>query len=70
MTRAEALRILGLPKGATFAEIERARKDAVKKFNVDHRQTLEPHIRELVEEKFKQVNMAFDFLKSEFQATR
>jgi hypothetical protein len=70
MTRVEALRILGLSEGATFAQIERARKEAVKKFNVDHRQTLEPHIRELVEEKFKQVNMAFDFLKSEFQATR
>lgn len=70
MTRREALRILGLSEDATFSAIERARKEAIKKFNVDHRQTLEPHIRELVEEKFKQVNMAFDFLKSESRATR
>ena len=70
ITRAEALRILGLSEGATFPTIERARKEAIKKFNVDHRQTLEPHIRELVEEKFKQVNIAFDFLKSEYRATR
>jgi hypothetical protein len=70
MTKADALRILGLSDGATFPAIERARKEAVKKFNVDHRQTLEPHIRELVEEKFKQVNMAFDLLKAEFHATR
>jgi hypothetical protein len=67
MTRAQALKILGLPGNATFADIKSARMEAVKKFNVDHRQDLEPHIRDLVEEQFKQVNTAFDVLKAEFQ---
>jgi hypothetical protein len=66
MTKEEALKILGLSVGATFADVQTARKEAIKKFNVDHRQELEPHIRELVEEKFKQVNMAYDYLKAAF----
>lgn len=66
MTRDVAFRILGLSSGATLADVQAARKEAIKKFNVDHRQDLEPHIRDLVEEKFKQVNMAYDFLKAAF----
>jgi hypothetical protein len=68
MTKEQALKILGLPSSATFADVKSARMEAVKKFNVDHRQDLEPHIRDLVEERFKQVNTAFDLLKAEFQA--
>lgn len=66
MTKDMAFRILGLSNGATFSDVQAARKEAIKKFNVDHRQDLEPHIRDLVEEKFKQVNMAYDFLKAAF----
>ena len=69
MTKEQALKILGLAASATFADIKSARMEAVKKFNVDHRQGLEPHIRALVEEQFKQVNTAFDLLKTEFPAT-
>jgi len=67
MTKEQALKILGLSGSATFADVKNARMEAVKKFNVDHRQNLEPHIKDLVEERFKQVNMAYDFLKTEFQ---
>ena len=65
MTKDLALKILGLKNGASFLEISNARREAIKNYNVDHRQNLEPHIRDLVEEKFKQVNAAFDFLKAE-----
>jgi hypothetical protein len=66
MTRETALKVLGLSNGATVDQIQAARREAIKKFNVDHRQELEPHIRDLVEEKFKQVNVAYDYLKAAF----
>jgi len=68
MTRDEAFKVLGLPPNADFEAVQTARKEAIRKFNVDQRQDLEPHIRDLVEEKFKQVNMAYDILKADRQA--
>jgi len=62
MIRKEAYKLLEVDKNATKEEIKKAYRTAVKKWNVDQRQHLEPHIREKIEEQFKKVNLAFEIL--------
>jgi DnaJ-domain-containing protein 1 len=64
MSTDHALRVLGLQDGANADQIKKAYRDAVKKYNVDQRQSLEDHIRNLVEEKFKEINAAYRILNA------
>ena len=64
LTEAEAYQRLNVGSGSSPEEIKKAWWDLNKKFNTTQRQALEPHILDLLEEKNKLVNEAYQLLKS------
>lgn len=65
MSLHEAYALLNLAQDADSTTIAQARREAVLKFNVDQRQHLEPHIRQIVEAHFAKVNDAFRIIQEE-----
>jgi hypothetical protein len=62
MTKEKAFEILGLKQTATKDETKKAYRELVKKYNTDQRTNLEDHIKEMLEEKMKELNNAKDYL--------
>lgn len=64
MTYARAFKVLGIPQTATKEEIKKAYRGLVKKYNSDQRANLEEHIKEMLDDKIKEINNAKDYLSS------
>lgn len=64
MTKEKAFEILGLKQTATKDETKKAYRDLVKKYNSDQRTNLEDHIKEMLDEKMKELNNAKDYLSN------
>lgn len=64
MTKEKAFEIFGFKHTATKDETKKAYRDLVKKYNTDQRTNLEVHIKEMLEEKMKELNNAKDFLSN------
>jgi DnaJ-domain-containing protein 1 len=64
MTKEKAFEIFGLKQTATKEETKRAYRDLVKKYNTDQRTNLEDHIKQMLEEKMKELNNAKDYLSN------
>ena len=62
MSREKALKIFGLEDGCSSSEIKKAYREECKKWNIDQRQHYEQHVRKIMEDRFKDVNEAKDFL--------
>lgn len=65
MTKERAFEIFGLKATATKDEIKRAYRDLVKKYNTDQRTHYEEHIKQMLEDKMKEVNNAKSFFEKE-----
>jgi DnaJ-domain-containing protein 1 len=64
MTKEKAFGVLGLKQTATKDETKKAYRDLVKKYNSDQRTNLEDHIKEMLDEKMKELNNAKDYLSN------
>lgn len=64
MTKEKAFEIFGLKQTATKDETKKAYRDLVKKYNTDQRTNLEDHIKEMLEEKMKELNNAKEYLSN------
>jgi hypothetical protein len=64
MTKEKAFVIFGLKQTATRDETKKSYRDLVKKYNTDQRTNLEEHIKEMLEEKMKELNNAKDYLSN------
>lgn len=62
MSKERAFEILGVKDTVTKAELKKAYRDLVKKYNTDQRGDLEEHIKQMLEEKMKEINNARDYL--------
>jgi len=64
MTDGKAFEILGIKKTATKEEIKNAHRNLVKKYHTDlnNRDKLEDHIKQMLEDKMKEINNAKDYL--------
>lgn len=63
ITKEKAFKLFGLETTATKEEIRAKYKELVKKYNSDHRADLEEHIKELLDNKMKEINVARDYLR-------
>jgi|SRR5690554_4987413 len=59
----EALEILGVKRSATKEEIKKAYRNLVKKYNTDQRSTYEEHIKQMMDDKMKEINSAKELLQ-------
>ena len=64
ITKEKALKILGLKQDATKEDVKKAYKTLVWKYNIDQREYLEDHIKELLTEKMKNLNSAREHLQN------
>lgn len=64
----DAYTILGVRRGDTFDEIHRAYRKRMKEYHPDRVAGLGSELRELAERKAKEINMAFEELKSTYGA--
>jgi len=64
MTKEKAFEILGLKQTATKEETKKAYRNLVKKYNSDQRTNLEDHIKDMLDEKMKEINNAKDYLSN------
>lgn len=63
MTKERAFKILELNENATSDDIKKAYRNLVLKFNTDQRNHYEDHIKQMLEDKMKEINSANDYLK-------
>ncbi len=62
MTKEKAFEILGLKINASKEDIKKAYRDLVKKYNTDQRTRYEDHVKQMLEDKMKEINRAKDYL--------
>ncbi len=67
MTLDAALSILGAPRGATLKEIKRAYHDRIREYHPDKVSHLGAELRELAEQKSKEINAAYECASMAFQ---
>lgn len=63
ITKEKAFQLFELKTTASREEIRAKYKELVMKFNTDHRADLEEHIKELLDDKMKEINVARDFFR-------
>ncbi len=64
MTKEKAFEIFGINPSATKEEIKKAYRDMVKKYNTDQRTHYEEHVKQMLEDKMKDLNSAKDYLST------
>lgn len=64
MTKEKAFELLGIKLTASREEIKKAYRDLVKKYNTDQRIHYEDHIKQMLEDKMKEINCAKDYLST------
>ena len=64
MSKDKAFKILEIKPNATKAEIKKSYRNLVKKYNTDQRATYEEHVRQMLDDKMKEINTAKDFLQN------
>lgn len=63
ITKEKAFQLFELKTTATKEEIRAKYKELVMKYNTDHRADLEEHIKELLDNKMKEINVARDYFR-------